>query len=494
MLKFRHRSVYFTQIRSILNKTILDYSPKVTNCLSNFDNINKYRIEQARRTAIIEYDLVHEKTFLMNILKELDRNKAIVKRVFYHINKKYNSLIVEFDSIEDLHKFIQSRPVGYVNYTSQESIFNQRCFYCKDFVNDGIILSKVKFDYLEEVASKLRNIEITRIRDFSRNRIYVIEKLYPNDLESQIREAYKMKKMNEMGIRIRYFFAALLSEKLNILCYPSRGSFSSFSEFNYDLDLAIEIPENNKRIVELLFGMLQSLKNCNDISELRYDYNRVPILKFKHHILYSDLDVHISANAINNQQSYLMTKLIWTYSILDTNLAYLMSFFRYWATELNILDTWKKDVHTFNYFILNLLVLNFLISFNLIPKMSELIINGNEDIRDPYHISFNTSNQTVDLVKCILGFFAYYSQFDFKTNRINFVSDIREIDRLTMLKRRPFIEQPFIKGANVAFKVDMNEVDDFKEKCLYSFNKIKPDSNLISCVNEIRDFFINKID
>jgi hypothetical protein len=493
MLKLHLKTSNFIQIRSVLSNRIIDHASRITESFSNFDELTQHRFEQAKRTALFEYNLDHGQAFLTNILKQLDQNEAKIKKIFYHINQKHNSLLVEFDSTDNLHKFIQSRPGNYTNYSSQESIFNHRCFHCTDFVFDSVILQE-RLDYLKRIAAKLIHIEVKRIRDNSKRGHTALEELYPNDLESQIKELYEMKKLNEMSIRIRYFFASLLSEKLGVLCLPSRGSFSLFAKFDHDLDLAIEMPNNDKRIVEFLLSTLQSLQNCNDITELQYYYKRVPILKFKHHILFSNLDVHISANSINNKQSYLMTKLLWTYSMLDMNLVYLMSFFRYWATELDIIDTLNKDEPTFNFFVLNLLVLHFLTNFKLLPSMSELIVNRNEDILSPYEVKFNRPNQSPDLIKCILGFFAFYSQFDFESTRINFISDIKEIDRLTRLRRRPFIEQPFINGANVAFKVDMNEIDDFKEKCLYSFNKIKSDSNLISCINEIRDYFINKLD
>lgn len=516
-----------------------------TAMIPSFESTTIQRRSEAKRSIYIQFDL-QNKELLLNILNDLENLNANINNVFFFRNIKYNAVLIEFNTYEFLKHFLSSK-CSQFDHVANRPIQTRSLFYrasrrqqkCKNY--NYLIEFTQKLISDEEKLSQMLNLKCDYIKMYE----WLKEK-HGNSFSKQLQRYYTLIKLDEISIRARYFVASLVEDTLislfpRILCLPFGSSASNFGKFDSDLDLTIFLEDKvlvpnegltnkitsnfyfNTKVIKESMSLQESERNeaksnlallLNLIRSYLPDFHsfesittaRVPIIKCKHRILADTLDIDISMNKIN--QSFSMTKLLWTYSMLDNNFVPLVYFIKDWASYLSITSSIKPNYNLSNYHLV-LLVLNYLINKNIVPKLNDILVRNtsslNEDelipIKDITQIKFNYKNRLKsgindDLIKLINGFFIEYSEFNFNDYRISF--NANEKDTETFIKKdlsKPiFIENPLLPGSNVALNVSQIKLLDFQLKCKESINKIESNTNIIDFLNNLKKQFKNSND
>lgn len=383
------------------------------------------------------------------------------------------------------------------NFNIVRSIINQ-----KEDLNSRSIDPKKKFSFLNSVKNS----------------------------NEQILKIYDHFKIDEAGYRIRYFIASIVEESFhslfkNCICLPFGSSANRFGHRGSDLDLLFSLDnkfynseqfqtqnptrlngkiiffskfaqndqERNlaKNFLELAYFILGNILPKFSVKQL-IKTARVPILEFDFE-LPSKQKLNCDLSMSNLKVSYQMTKLFWTYTQMDTRVAPLIFLIKYWASLANVTNTFRPSPNITN-FQLTVLILNFLLRLEnplILPlesitsyiKSTNLTKSVDEELKytvnDSLTISelkamVKTKNQ-ISLKDLLLGFFNFYSNFDFESNMISLSRNL-ELKTNQFKNEALVIVNPFMPELNASKNVNKQNLEKFSFVCNESYEWIKANS------------------
>lgn len=355
-------------------------------------------------------------------------------------------------------------------------------------------------------------------------------------LDKQIMMIYDRFKLDEIGIRIRFFIASVIEESFlsifrNCLCLPFGSSAVNIGHQTSDLDLLFSIDNtffnnqieekknyrlNGKMIFYSKFNKNEKERAINILglsklilSDIIPKFNvkqliksaRVPILEFDFE-LPSGQKLNCDLSMSNLQISFQMTKLFWTFTQIDNRIAPLIFFLKFWAKSTGVSNTFRPSPNITN-FQLTVLILNFLLRLDkplIVPlesvtsKIKEndfdsgltYLINENLNLSDINGLIKEKNKLT--LKELLMGFFNYYSNFDFDSNvislsrQMNMKTDKFKHEALVILN-------PFMPEVNASKNVNRQLLKKFTLFCNESYGFLQT-NHLIDLVQFFD--FLNK--
>jgi DNA polymerase sigma len=479
---------------------------KESNRMVSFETIEEEilaRRVQARNTIyfIFESD---SKKHLANLLSDCKSIGVHTNQIF-HLN---DSCLIEFSSEECVNKIVKEHSKQMTNILALK---NRTICY----------VSKVKDEQISPNDQKFilqYTINEPRVDNY---------KVDTNGLSSlanfneQLRELYSKNKLDEFNLRIRYFIASLLEERLKFVfpecvCLPFGSSVNKLGMKLADLDLNLLFTREEFEFLKNEYGKFSSVKSNHLNGELFFinklpqssspnsDYKqialfnlvenvvsnliakfetkeviknaRVPIIKFD---FIAKPGINCDLSMTNNRISFNMTKLFWIYTHLDERVLLLTFFVRYWASLMKI-QAKKRPTPNFTNYQLSMLVFNFLLRLEdpmVIPlediteTSGKNVIVKNLTISEFNNLLKNKNKQNIgELFK---AFLKYYVKFDFQNSNIS-LSKTQKVTEFQVI----FIENPFQPGINTAHNVNLNQVNRFKACCKKTLDFIGEPNNI----------------
>lgn len=316
-------------------------------------------------------------------------------------------------------------------------------------------------------------------------------------ISDQIQVLYDKTTLNDIGTRLRYMVARQLEcvfESLyaNVAVKPFGSSVNGFGKMGCDLDLVLtnevteDMSNSSRRLVyqdKKCDGgrspLQRHMQSVGELLELRVPgaervqkilHARVPIIKFAHE--FTDLDCDL---CYNNMSGVYMSELLWQYGELDPRVRPLTFAVRRWAKSVGLTN--PHPGRWITNFSLTLMVIFFLeqntTSGSVLPSLNELVKRANKDdtriaeenlnctfLRNLNQLPSHCYSQNkANLESLLLGFFEYYSQFDFegKAISINEGKPIRKPNALPL-----YIVNPLEQALNVSRNVSFEECERLK--------------------------------
>lgn len=313
-------------------------------------------------------------------------------------------------------------------------------------------------------------------------------------ISDQILILYKLTRLNELGVRLRFLAGRQLEMALRGM-FPKvqsclfGSSVNGFGKMGCDLDLILRINDStagisNSRLiyhtkVSHLNGRSQTQRQMETIGDIMHIFlpainnvrkilnARVPIIKYNHECL--DLDIDFS---MSNMTGYYMSELLYIYGELDERVRPLVFCVRKWASMTGLTNSATPGRWITN-FSLTVMVLFFLQNLPnpILPSMSRLIksaspndIRVTEDninctfLRDLNKLTFKSEN-TESLHHLLLHFFEFYSSFNFQQYGISLIEgrSITKPDHSAIWITNPL--EPFL---NVSKNVSHEELEKLR--------------------------------
>jgi poly(A) RNA polymerase len=339
---------------------------------------------------------------------------------------------------------------------------------------------------------KLQNDEIKIIEDE-----HLFEVMSSAEsLDDQIIILYRMTKLNDLGLRLRYLAGRQLEMSLKGM-FPSveaclfGSSINGFGKMGCDVDLILRLNEKHGVTNEgrLIFHSKHKLSNertniqrqMEVIGDIMHNFlpainnvrkilnARVPIIKYNHECL--DLDIDFS---MNNLSGLYMSELLYLYGELDKRVRPLVFCIRKWANAVGLTNPASPGRWITN-FPLTVLILFFLQNlrkpilppFNLLVKSaSPPDIRITEDdinctfMRDLNKLQFEKKNDD-PLHVLLFQFFEFYSKFDFKDQGVSMIEGkaITKPDHSAM-----WITNPLEPLLNVSKNLSHEELEKLKSE------------------------------
>ena len=425
---------------------------------------------------------------------------------------KNNFLLVEFKSNDCLKNLLDNHVNFSLNYDnlipSTLRIINYTTENKDNDLNNNLYINCTNTE--TDIASIL--LKVSKLKDLS----------------SQIQLFYDLSKINDSSQRIRYFIASLIENGFsqlfkNCICLPFGSSVNNFGSFNSDLDLSFSFDgspdiypsmkdSKSPKIEGGFFYLNRTHKlfrqNLFGIFEQYFDliyprfrttelvpFAKIPIIKFEFD--YGE-KMKCDLSMSNYKSTFLMSKLFWSLSQTDPKVAPLVFTIRQWALINGIRNTRVPNDSISNFHLTNL-VLYYLktILFNSIDNLIEFNTKDlyQTDLTNETHLAKTIILDDYEMLKIqnskslcelLLGFFEFYSDFNFDSNIISFTSKpyakIRE--------KNLFIENAFFPNVNASANVSKNKVNHFRESCRIAAEILRHDVDLFKFMDKV---ILNKV-
>ncbi|XP_058810123.1 poly(A) RNA polymerase, mitochondrial [Phymastichus coffea] len=265
---------------------------------------------------------------------------------------------------------------------------------------------------------------------------------------------YRVTKLNDIGIRLRFYTAHLLERCFyglfpNIAVLPFGSSVNGFGKDGCDLDLSIILAKNKaetsasqlvfqtksnyshekyetRKIIEIIADtikvFLPGISNMRKVLEAR-----VPIIKFHHTLTGIECDL-----SMTNMSAYYMSELLYIYGEIDNRVKPLIFTVRKWAESVQLTNKMVPGQCITN-FSLSLMVIFFLQQKKILPTINLLKAHATRDDiriadvcvdctfhRDITKLQEVTKGHSQDSLEELLReFFTFYGNFDFETKAIS---------------------------------------------------------------------------
>lgn len=216
----------------------------------------------------------------------------------------------------------------------------------------------------------------------------------------------------------------------------------------------------------------------------------MPIIKFDFEPI-EPIKLNCDLSMSSLESSFLMSKLFWIYTNLDTRIAPLVFLIRTWAKLAGITCD-ERPSNNFTNFQLTCLAFNYLLRLNqpLIVPLDQLtykpikeqrasseannrmflsVCSNIEKIRQLINSSKSGLNRD-SLSDLFAGFFNYYAMFDFREHAVSLNNEISV--RKNHTKDCVFVENPINDELNAASNVDQAHLEHFVSCCVQTANII----------------------
>lgn len=203
------------------------------------------------------------------------------------------------------------------------------------------------------------------------------------------------------------------------------SSLNGFGSNSSDMDLCLMVShvelDQKQEATRLLAMLLKAFRKLTFLQELKLIRAKVPILKFRDRISSIECDLNV-----NNSVGIRNTHLLNAYSQLDSRVAPLVQFVKFWAKHQNINDASQGTISSYS---LSLMVLHYLqcgCKPSAVPSLQLMypeVFNTDQDIRLisldkklPAYLSDNHNS----LGELFYGFLSYFANdFDFEIDAIS---------------------------------------------------------------------------
>lgn len=490
--------------------------------ITRFEDELALRRSQASNSILFKIEHEHDLNNLVDDLEKIGSKISNILVMDEANNLNSRAVMVEFSCKKSTDDILNNFGIHFSNndhlpcktrlivYRSQTKRDNQKT-HRKNFITKNFTSSE---------RDQINNPNIKLSEKFSF--------LKPSQtLDNQIRTIYDKFKLDEIGIRIRFFVASIIEESFyslfrNCLCLPFGSSAINFGHRTSDLDLLFSIDNtffntqldekkqlrlNGKMIFYSKYGRNEKERDLAKkflelskfiLSDILPKFNvrqlikgaRVPILEFDFE-LPSAQKLNCDLSMSNLQISFQMTKLFWTYTKMDSRVAPLIFFLKYWAKITGVTNTFRPSPNITN-FQLTVLILNFLLRLDkpLIVPLENIItyikgkgpdielkylVNDNLDIVEIKEIVKDKNKITLN--ELMMGFFNYYSNFDFDSNvislsrQLNIKTDQYKHESLVILN-------PFMPEMNASKNVNRKLLKKFAFFCNQSYEIMQANDSL----------------
>ncbi|CAF0726161.1 unnamed protein product [Brachionus calyciflorus] len=471
--------------------------------VKNFEDQITIRRRQAKNSILIKLENDSE---VYGLLDDLDRIGTRISKIFVmgdHNMPNNRTALVEFESKECIDSILERYGTSFLN--SQHLPSKTRLLLYKKFRQNTTTTTKQKFHRKYDIKFCLSN----------------------QSLDEKIKKMFDHFRLDESGSRIRYFIASVIEESFNglfrnCLCLPFGSSANNFGHRTSDLDLQFCLEDtffkprlDEKHSLNLNGKMMfysKTVKNTDERQNARLFLDllnfiignvlprfnvrqivknaRVPILEFDFE-LPTGQRLNCDLSMSNLEVSYQMTKLFWTYTQLDNRVAQLIFFIKYWAKLADVTNRTSPSPRITN-FQLTVLILNFLLRLEnplILPLENIVTNNGNLELKYIINNEMNISdlknmlkvNNKSLLSDILMGFFNYYSNFDFLSNTISLTKNLNT--KKNEFKHNPLvILNPFMPELNASKNVNRQMLKKFSNACNTSYELMQKSNNSLNLV------------
>lgn len=502
--------------------------------ISKFEDEITHRRFQAKHSILFKID---NETDLNNLIDDCEFIGTKMLNIFY-INEQNSSAkaaLIEFESKRCIDTLLKNYGQHFLN-TEHLPCITRLLLYKQNRNNQNrhnqnstnkTIVKHCLTNAKEELSS-------TPIIDLKK-KFSFLDKISNSD--EQILKFYDYFKIDDLGYRIRYFIASIVEESFyslfkNCVCLPFGSSANKFGHKASDLDLLFSLDNkfflssqdlnthtNQRQSMNRLNGKLifYSKYNKNEqerdlakqflelanfvLSNILPKFSvrqlikgaRVPILEFDFE-LPSKQKLNCDLSMSNLQVSYQMTKLFWTYTQMDNRVAPLIFLIKYWASISHVTNTFRPSPNITN-FQLTVLILNFLLRLDnpiILPlesMITHMRTNADSDLKYTINENLNVnelkqvlkSASKITLKDLLMGFFNYYSNFDFDSNMIS-LSRKLDVKTNQFKSESLVILNPFMPELNASKNVNRQNLKKFSQLCNESYQIVQ--ANLDKSTND----------
>ncbi|XP_034937966.1 poly(A) RNA polymerase, mitochondrial [Chelonus insularis] len=447
-----------------------DHTEDQEEILNPFYKFIAYRKREAKRSVIIQ---VQSPDSYQDLYSYCAAFGAINQMKFYSASNRGHFFLIEFQDISSQISLINS--ATHINHNEILPVKSSMLWFRNVYKKSGKI-SKNNIPPMPENDIITEN----RITDSIRSQ---------KSINDQINCLYRLSKLEDIGIRLRFFTALQLEATLiglfpNVTALPFGSSVNGFGKRNCDLDLILnfepikEEKESSRLVFHTKSAMpverAQTKRSMETIATLMqhfmpgvYDvrrilHARVPIIKY--HNSLTDVECDLS---MTNMIALYMSELLYLYGESDERVRPLVFTIRKWALDVGITNPsagpWITN------FSLTLMILFFLQHEGILPSLKTLQkLARKNDIR----ITENCANCTflrdlskwpkeshnISLERLLIRFFHFYANFDFSSRAIslNESTNIAKTDESAL-----YIVNPLEKTLNVSKNVNDLEIRRF---------------------------------
>lgn len=486
----------------------------------NFETDLSLRRNQASNSILFK---IENESDLLSLVEDLEKIGSKVSTILVLdelSNLNSRTVLVEFLSRKSIDLILNNNGIHFSN--SDHLPCKTRLFVYRNQIkkNNLKILNKnvpiKKYTYRKQDQINNQNIKLNDKFSF----------INPSQsLDKQITMIYDRFKLDEIGIKIRFFIASIIEESfcglfLNCICLPFGSSAVNIGHQTSDLDLLFSIEntflnnqiyeKNQYRLNGKMMFYSKYKKNEKEraifflelfkliLSDIIPKFNvkqliksaRVPILEFDFE-LPSGQKLSCDLSMSNLQISYQMTKLFWTYTQIDNRIAPLIFFLKFWAKITGVTNTFRPSPNITN-FQLTVLILNFLLRLDkpLIVPLENItksfkgndfepglkyIINENLNLSDINDLIKEKNKTTLN--ELLMGFFNYYSNFDFDSNVIS-LSRQMNIKTDKFKHEALIILNPFMPEMNASKNVNRKLLKKFVFFCNQSYEFLQANDSV----------------
>lgn len=470
---------YFRFYKIILKKKMKFLDETETTKFTSFEEMTVERRNEAQKSLLVQVN--SEKSFpeLFNYCSQFGQIKSAFH---YELTEEFNFILLEFNEASEYEEALKSCDFNENKPTIP--VVSPFVWFKAIDTRKSKIIDKAK------TPPKLQHQETKALEDKALQEIL----LSAESINDQILILYRLTRLNELGIRMRYLAARQLEIALNGM-FPKiqaclfGSSVNGYGKIGCDLDLILRLHENSGEISDsrLIYhtkmclpnGRSQTQRQMEAIGDIMHIFlpainnvrkilnARVPIIKYNHECL--DLDIDFS---MSNMTGFYMSELLYMYGELDERVKPLVFCIRKWASSTGLTNTSTPGRWITN-FSLTVMVLFFLQNLNnpILPPMNVLMkaarpndIRVTEDninctfLRDLNKLTFSSDNQE-SLHHLLLHFFEFYSTFNFQQHGISLIEGrpITKPDHSAI-----WITNPLEPLLNVSKNVSFEELDKLK--------------------------------
>lgn len=461
-----------------------------------FGKVLEKRTCEAKRSILVQ---VHSKLSCVQLTDYCSTYGQVLNLLHYQLPNMNNFIIVEYERETSVDNLIASS-----THFDKHQIIPVRSQFL--WFKENLKEKKNR----NPSPKALENLPLTISQELlppDPNRMYSMLNS-ANDIPDQMMKLFDTLCLDEIGIRMRFLTAQQIQRSLAGLfpaakALPYGSTVNSYGKRGCDLDIHVQLDHSTvdedcngrlvfhakstlatsraqqQRSVDLLGDLVQLLlPGCNHVRKILNA--RVPILRYKQELTGTECDI-----SVTNMSGVYMSELLYIYGSFDWRVRPLVFTIRFWAQSVNLTSTspgaWITN------FSLTLLVLFFLQQQNILPPLTRLyklarpqdkclVDNVNcSFLRDISELQKNFSSNKSDLSKLLIGFFEYYSRFDFNNHAISLgigkPIPKQEFSALHLVN-------PLETHLNVSKNVSLQELEKIKEECVHALLYLKADNHV----------------
>lgn len=404
-----------------------------TNQFILYDQFIYKRRAQSKCSVLVQ---VSSENSCSDLFSYCSKFGAIKNMFHYELNGSNHFVLTEFEEKSAVNNLLdQSTHIEDSNVIAVRSPF---LWFRSISKKNSKLINENKFNFPFQANQRMIEPNVQNIG---------LEKL--DSLSKQMLLLFEHTRLDDIGTRLRFLTAMQIENALKGIfplskILPFGSSVNSFGKIGSDIDLVLMNNKNTKnqtsrlvyhgkymsngrpqiqRHIEILGDLLQLfLPGCSRVK--RISQARVPIIKYSQDFVGLECDL-----AISNETAVNMSELLYIFGHFDYRVRPLVFAVKMWAKEINLTN--NTPGRWITNFSLTLLVLFYLQQEKIIPAIETLVKQANDNdvritneginctfLRDMSKISITIQNEKT-LDQLLLGFFDYYTLFDFQTNGIS---------------------------------------------------------------------------